>query len=531
MARQSGSHQRGQLWQWASRTGHDAQRSRPVLRWAYETAVGVETRVADAVHRGRGPVDPGNVTLVLKTFERPAVLRRMLRSVRQVYAGPVLVADDSRVPFETDDPNVRVLRLPFDSGIGAGRNALLDAVETEYVFLADDDMHLLPDFDLTRPLAYLQRNADVDLVGGRVIHLPLWRTADYSTARLFAYRGAPRVREGVVLDGLPVSYKVPNFYVARTDRVRAVRYDDKLKRQDHNDFFTAAYGELVCVIDRAMVCLHAHSFFDAHYQSFRMDTSADAAYLAAKWAGVGDRAENVAGTGDRADNVHGSGPEATHLAALHHAAIETVAQDLGVRLLHHGTPADETVSVTVLGDSLDGGDVVGGRMGGVDVRGLLDALRTMGWAGPDRKLTHQLWGELRITTQADATDGVPVSFATINGLADNATWPAPVERHGPLRTESGSGSETLVRWHPRAGWVDDGETLLGAALPLGPVRRIEFPGDLIWEAVGPVGGTPEQVVSTVLEAFDDAPAEAADQIRTFLDALVAQGLLERKRPL
>ncbi len=91
----------------------------------------------------------------------------MLASVRKVYAGPVIIADDSQVPYASDDPLVSVLRLPFDSGIGAGRNALIDAVTTEYLWMADDDMILLPDFDIGRVLDYLASNPQVDLVGGQ----------------------------------------------------------------------------------------------------------------------------------------------------------------------------------------------------------------------------------------------------------------------------------------------------------------------------------------------------------------------------
>lgn len=484
---------RGRLWQLASRTGHDTGRQRPVLRWAYERAVALETGIADLLHgrRAGGPVDPGNVTLVVKTFERPAVLQRMLRSVRRVYAGPIIVADDSAREFRTEDASVRVLRLPFDSGIGVGRNALLDAVETEFVFMADDDMHLLPDFDVQRPIDYLQRNPEVDLCGGRVIHLPLWRTADYSGARLFAYRGEPRVREGVVIDGLPVTYKAPNFYVARTEQVRAVRYDDRLKRQDHNDFFTSAFGQLVCVIDRRMVCLHAHSFFDVHYQSFRMNTGADHAYLSAKWGGPSDEVGD-----DR-------GPTASQLIALHHAAIETVASDLGVRITHQSTPTDASVTVRV---PENGQDALG------------DTLRTLGWAGSGKRLTHPLWGELRLVTGSTEATGDPASFAMVNGYADGSDWPGPVtrdEHDGPR-----------IRLHPRAGWVDDGESVVGAALPLGPVRRLEFPGDLIWEVIGPSGKPREQVIAEVLAAFEDPPADAAAQVAQFLDRLEEQGLLD-----
>ena len=107
---------------------------RPVLQWAYGGLIGAETAVASAWvrRRGRGPVDPGNLTLVVKTFERPAVLRRMLASIRRVFSGPVVVADDSRAPGAPHDPATRVVALPFDTGIGAGRNALLTAVGRTY---------------------------------------------------------------------------------------------------------------------------------------------------------------------------------------------------------------------------------------------------------------------------------------------------------------------------------------------------------------------------------------------------------------
>ena len=150
------------LKQRVSRVAHGTGR-RPVLQRAYGGLIAAETAIASAWvgRRGRGPVDPGNVTLVVKTFERPAVLRRMLASVRKVFSGPVVVADDSRTPTLPAEPGTTVLPLPFDSGIGAGRNALLAAVETEYVFMTDDDMVLLPDFDLTRIVDYLDRNPQV----------------------------------------------------------------------------------------------------------------------------------------------------------------------------------------------------------------------------------------------------------------------------------------------------------------------------------------------------------------------------------
>ena len=481
-----------------SRVAHGTGR-RPVLQAAYGGLIGVESAAAAAWagRRGRGPVDPGTLTLVVKTFERPAVLRRMLASVRKVFAGPVVVADDSRTPGRVDDPRTTVLALPFDTGIGAGRNALLDAVETPYVFMTDDDMVLLPDFDVTRAIDYLERNPQVDVVGGRVVHLPLWRTADYSSAALYAQRGEPKVRQGTLIDGLPVAYKVPNFYIARTASVRSIGYDDRLKRVDHNDFFTSAYGRLVCVVDPAMVCLHAHSYFDAHYQGFRMDTAADLAWIAQKWGGHDASLPTAEG-----------GLTAGQRLAFHHAAVEVVARDLGVTVVHGGGPDSEAARISVPGDA----------------EPLLAVLGTMGWRGSRGHLTHPLWGDLQVHPAGEGVaDTAPASFAGITGLAVDAwRWPVP-EAGGDVGGPAASG----IRRSPRAGWLDAGEVVLAAALPAGPVLTLTSPGDLVFAGFGPGRRPADEVVAEVLAAFDDPPADAAEQLDGFVRLLVEQGLLER----
>ena len=75
------------------------------------------------------------------------------RAITRIYEGVLTL------PYtEFKELTLRQLReaLPFDSGVGAGRNALIDAVSTEYLWMADDDMILLPDFDIDRVRAELQ---------------------------------------------------------------------------------------------------------------------------------------------------------------------------------------------------------------------------------------------------------------------------------------------------------------------------------------------------------------------------------------
>lgn len=187
------------------------------LRWGYTALSEIEILGSSALARlHRRPTrSVPDLTVIAKTFERPANSRRMVSTLRRVFDGRIVVADDSLSPQAFDDPQVQVVVLPFDSGVARGRNAALAEVSTEFVMSVDDDFVFTPDLDLNRVVAYLRRNPEVDMAGGLVINLPLWQAPDYAKARLFAYRGEPVLPAGTVIDGLPVLYKVPQFFVAR----------------------------------------------------------------------------------------------------------------------------------------------------------------------------------------------------------------------------------------------------------------------------------------------------------------------------
>lgn len=256
------------------------------LRWGYTGVSELEILATMALARLQPRPSPTvpDLTVIAKSFERPKSARRMVSTLRRVFDGPIVVADDSASPQHYDDDAVYVLELPFDSGVARGRNAALAEVASEFVMTVDDDFVFTPDLDLNRVVDYLRRNPEVDLVGGTVINLPLFQTTDYSTAQLFAYPGEPIKPAGALVDGLPVLYKVPQFFISRTESVRRIGWDENLKRVDHQDFFTRAHGELLTVYDRHFYCLHAQPKFHAHYQSFRRDTRGDLRYLSRKWS-------------------------------------------------------------------------------------------------------------------------------------------------------------------------------------------------------------------------------------------------------
>ncbi|MCA1782218.1 MAG: glycosyltransferase [Intrasporangiaceae bacterium] len=223
------------------------------------------------------------VTVAVKTFERPATIRRFVRFTRRVFDGRIIVADDSREPVQDLGSRVDVITLPFNSGVAVGRNAALDAVETEFVFVCDDDIVLTALTDLAVLMDYLDHNPKADIVGVTLVDLPVRKLVDRGASPLFPGAAEPIVPWGTVIDELPVVRKLAQVYLARTDSIRRVRWDENLRMVDHRDFFSRASGVLAAVLHDRAVAYHAQTPFDAHYAGYREDVAADLAYLGKKW--------------------------------------------------------------------------------------------------------------------------------------------------------------------------------------------------------------------------------------------------------
>lgn len=173
-----------------------------------------------------------NVTAIVKTFERPACLQRLLKSIARHYPGlTVLVADDSLNPLSAIDGAKTVIQLPYDVGIARGRNTLLNAVDTPYFLLLDDDFIFSERTNLQLMYDVLS-NTTFNLVGGRIGRF---------IGGIFSKRGRSlhicnRHNLGYE-SGYPIYECVLNFFMAETAAVREVHWDDNLKRREHVDFF------------------------------------------------------------------------------------------------------------------------------------------------------------------------------------------------------------------------------------------------------------------------------------------------------
>jgi glycosyltransferase involved in cell wall biosynthesis len=222
------------------------------------------------------------VTAVIKTFERPKVLKRLVKSLRKMYPEmKVIVVDDSREPLKLE--GVESIVMPYDSGVSAGRAEALKKVETPYMLLLDDDFIFHRHTQIAPVLKKLEGLDHVDIIGGDVIYLPFYRKIDYTQAGLHPSDAVSVVEPNTEIEGMTVHDKVANFYIARTESIRKVGWDPAIKRLDHADFFTRAKGVLTTVFDPSFKVLHARTPFDKAYMQKRLDLEEDRKILWQKY--------------------------------------------------------------------------------------------------------------------------------------------------------------------------------------------------------------------------------------------------------
>ena len=247
---------------------------RPIAKFAYDRIVEAEL----ALERGYGsfstPERPvadvlDEVTAVVKTFERPHTLRRLVGSIRQRYPNLRIVAvDDSRKP--TQLPGVETIVMPYNTGISAGRQQALDRVTTRYFLLLDDDHVFYRHTTLERALSIAESHPEIDIMGGDEILLPLYSPSRFPEGEVYPTRPPTHAHPSRIA-GLPVCDKVPNFFLGRTERLRLVGWDAELKLLEHNDFFARARGILTTVFNGSFRVLHARTPFDIQYMDRRLD--------------------------------------------------------------------------------------------------------------------------------------------------------------------------------------------------------------------------------------------------------------------
>ena len=185
-----------------------------------------------------------NVTFLYKSFQRQRLAKRLYRNLQRYYPGVrVIIADDREKPLDLSGPGLEVVQLPFNSGLSYGLNRALEKVTTPYVVRLDDDELLIPISGIHKQLVFLQNNPEVDIAAVMPLSLPTGRTLQEMAGYYFEndMSDAPQkliIPHGTYIDESHVVLgKVPNIFIARTEKYRGVGYDDNIRMMDHNEFF------------------------------------------------------------------------------------------------------------------------------------------------------------------------------------------------------------------------------------------------------------------------------------------------------
>lgn len=197
-----------------------------------------------------------NFTFMIKTLLRPEALARLLPSIRKFYPDtPIWIADDSPEPYpEVAEGfgNVQYHTFDYDIGIGHCYNWMIDRIETPYIVLLDDDFVFTRKTMVHRFIPWLKGDV-FDLVGGAV-----YAPQGKGMQGFVGFFTQPNTHDhGVLSDKTIRLRKVPyetvgkgikqieitmNFFGAKTDVLRQVRWDEELKVCRHEDWFLRFNG-------------------------------------------------------------------------------------------------------------------------------------------------------------------------------------------------------------------------------------------------------------------------------------------------
>jgi glycosyltransferase involved in cell wall biosynthesis len=197
----------------------------------------------------RGLSTMRDISILVTSFLRPGYLKDCLAGIeKNLPECEVIVVDDSGPQHFDDQTDRRFIRLPFDSGLSAKRNAGVKACATKYLLMGSDDL----DFStvearagIEQLLRVLDEHPTVDVAGGHHNNqqyegfLEIVPGSYIKETRLFSSHdscGTPQ--------SLSQEYKVHkvdsivNYFLARTESVRQFPWDERMKiGGEHGDWF------------------------------------------------------------------------------------------------------------------------------------------------------------------------------------------------------------------------------------------------------------------------------------------------------
>lgn len=222
-----------------------------------------------------------NVTIGIKTFLRPECLHNCLKSIRLYYPMiGIVVTDDSddaiikrnrEIALEF---NAQIITASFDIGVSAGRNLLLDHIHTKYMILIDDDTIFTYQTDIQK-MYYFLEETDYDIIGGIIPQ------RGFFNATFLKYTLEPKIlyfnekHGGSIYNSSLEAFKTDrcmNCFMAKTESIRKVKWNEKYKNCEHTLFFIDAWKQgLKIALTKQIIFNEKHINSDT-YNKYRYRT-------------------------------------------------------------------------------------------------------------------------------------------------------------------------------------------------------------------------------------------------------------------
>lgn len=179
-----------------------------------------------------------NITILIKSFLRKECVNNLIISIRKYYKDvKIIVVDDSDdKSYNFDfDKNIKTYNIEFDSGLSKGRNFGVSKIETEYFLLLDDDFEFTEETDIIKWMD-IMIESNLDILGANVV----------MNGEIMEYFGNFEVIDGCLYykneryfesENYKTCDFILNFFIAKTDSIKEMGWDDELKLAEHTAFF------------------------------------------------------------------------------------------------------------------------------------------------------------------------------------------------------------------------------------------------------------------------------------------------------
>ena len=191
-----------------------------------------------------------NCTAIIINFLREPYLYRCIESLKATYPDiNFLVGENGNYNKKVEElinqHNGKYIQMPYDSGVCYARNRLVKEVKTKYVMIGDDDFEYNHSARVDDMIDFLDNNPDIDLIGGRISEggeVKNYQGFIEQNKGHLIYK-ALDIRKGLkICKKTLLEYKecdlTFNFFVARTEKVKKVLWDEEIKVAfEHSSFF------------------------------------------------------------------------------------------------------------------------------------------------------------------------------------------------------------------------------------------------------------------------------------------------------